>query len=765
MTRLSFKVGKHHHQPHFTEKRENIQVVVVEEEEEENIEPIQSPRHHHHKMSVEEFYCNHKSHSSMKEHDDSISRIKPPPAKVRKCRFRRFSVDLSTECHFSIPVDELPVFVGAFGHIRKQHLDHEQFHTHYRKERQWLHDSIIEDYLENDSVPAVIYDDDDDEHDTNMGVVIPPFTAQQWLILTVGIQGAGKHFSIRSLREEYTFMLHRAFCCIDADEIRRLLPEYDFYLDHCQELVDDMTRKEAGYIAETLCWAAMYAGNSVLWDTSLSHPAWLAHDLIAQLHKFFPGLKIAILHVVPPSPEAVQLRRELKEQVTGRHVFPDTLEAIQAELNRIQQAVDSLVPAADYILTLCNGQECLELLDGDWDGFLSTLAEESDTRTCPVQDTAVSRLPRLVSEESFVMADNDDSLERPTLQARPSFLLRSSFSNVSTQCNGTNALRRGTSRRRFSVHQSTEQNHCSDDMIFYGRFAQIRGLLDYSYHKNYTFERQRFQDSVIQEFLQGAFITDKDGVVCTTPTEPWIVFTAGPMGAGKSYTMHKLVEHGRFPLEAFVNVDPDELRHHLPEYPLYVNQSPELAGEMTRKEAGYLSEILTLAALQAGKNVLLDGSLRDAEWYKSYFAKLRRDFPILRLAIIQVTAPKETILERAAARAKETGRVVPQSLLLNVYEQVPKSVEILAPLVDYHVTIDNPPNLMDVVLVTPGQTWESFASQWQQTCAWVPTARVQNHLKNGSGSFSKNGSVKKGSRPESPKLSPKKEIGYQDAIT
>lgn len=62
----------------------------------------------------------------------------------------------------------------------------------------------------------------------------------------------------------------------------------------------------------------------------------------------------------------------------------------------------------------------------------------------------------------------------------------------------------------------------------------------------------------------------------------------GPMGAGKSYTMRKLVDKGRFPLLAFVNVDPDEIRRQLPEYHLYVSQNAELAGELTRKEAGLI---------------------------------------------------------------------------------------------------------------------------------------------------------------------------------
>ena len=57
---------------------------------------------------------------------------------------------------------------------------------------------------------------------------------------------------------------------------------------------------------------------------------------------------------------------------------------------------------------------------------------------------------------------------------------------------------------------------------------------------------------------------------------------------------------------------------------------------------------MTLAALQAGKNVLVDGSLRDSEWYSWYFGRLREDFPSVRQAIIHVTAPREAVFSRAA---------------------------------------------------------------------------------------------------------------------
>lgn len=112
--------------------------------------------------------------------------------------------------------------------------------------------------------------------------------------------------------------------------------------------------------------------------------------------------------------------------------------------------------------------------------------------------------------------------------------------------------------------------------------------------------------------------------------------------------MKKLVERGLFPLLAFVRADPDEIRRYMPEFQLYVQQSPELAGQLTRKEAGLITEILTLAGLQAGKNVLVDGSLRDADWYKKYFMKLRVNYGNIRLAIIHVTAPREKVFERAA---------------------------------------------------------------------------------------------------------------------
>lgn len=205
----------------------------------------------------------------------------------------------------------------------------------------------------------------------------------------------------------------------------------------------------------------------------------------------------------------------------------------------------------------------------------------------------------------------------------------------------------------FSLDKSTEENYKTNTSFFYGPYRNFRRNLDYSYHCNYKRERQILQDCIIKETLNMPEVVDaNNGSICTTPTENFLVFTAGAMGAGKSYTLKWCHKRDIFPLNAFVVVDPDEVRQQFPEYGLYVSQNALHAGEMTRKEAGYIVEILTLAALQAGKNVLVDGSLRDYEWYSEYFDKLRSKYPSLKIMILHIDAPIDAIFDRAEVSAQ-----------------------------------------------------------------------------------------------------------------
>lgn len=572
------------------------------------------------------------------------------PAQQRRSQramIRRFSVALSTESYFKTSEDTN--CYGAYGHVREK-LDYD-YHSHYRKDRQWFHDSIIEDLLEHSDSTSVC-----------------EYPTEPWLILSAGVQGAGKSFTIHNLiRTGYLPLL--TFVYVDSDEIQRMLPEFSTFCENSPTMVDALTSKEGGYIAETLTLAALQAGRNVVLDSALKDVDWYK-DYVERLRQEFPCLKVGLIHIIA-EPEVILKRVRLRGNETDRSISE---EQIRKALQSVPHNVSKITPNVDKVFVIRNDDS--PRLEGcKWSEFAKTF-------------TQIPLSGKLALGERMDMS-------------------------------GT-VFRRKSCRRRFSVFQSSEDNHKADHKMFYGKYAHIRKTLDYNYHKNYTFERQRFQDAIVSEYVNNAILSDNNGELCTTPTEPWIVFTAGAMGAGKSYTMRRLVEKGRFPLIAFVSVDPDDIRRHLPEFHLYVDQSPELAGELTRKESGYIAEILTLASLREGKNVLVDGSLRDWSWYKSYFERLRNEFPALRIAILHITAPRDAVFQRAADRAVTTGRIVPQELLVAALEQVPKSVEILSPLADCSLELKNAPRAEDIELVTPNQTWETFESNWVQTCAWVP---------------------------------------------
>jgi len=241
-------------------------------------------------------------------------------------------------------------------------------------------------------------------------------------------------------------------------------------------------------------------------------------------------------------------------------------------------------------------------------------------------------------------------------------------------------------------------------------------ILNITHHLgNYIMNRQLFQDEIVNKLLDGnAWVhDDKNGILCKAPTNPWIVFTAGVMGAGKTYVIQQLASNNRFPLESYINVDPDIIREQFPEYYLY---DPTHAAERTQKEAGYIEDIAIRAALDRGYNVLVDGSLRNGEFYNEYFLDLKKRYEKLHIAILYVTAPRDVIIDRVKKRFIKTGRAVPESTLEEAMQQVPVAIETLAPLVDYFCEIDNSQDFGDITLITAGVTWESFQRNWLQTC-------------------------------------------------
>ena len=248
--------------------------------------------------------------------------------------------------------------------------------------------------------------------------------------------------------------------------------------------------------------------------------------------------------------------------------------------------------------------------------------------------------------------------------------------------------------------------------IFTGSFAASRRALDYTWHANYTAERQAVQDAIIKDMLAGGRVSKR----------PWLAHTAGAMGAGKSHVIRALARAGAFPLAAFVTIDPDRVKDALPEAPALVAADPARAGSLLHKESVFICEVAEHEALAASKCVLVDGSLRDAAWFSTKFKTLKKERPEYRTAIIHVTASREAVYARAAARARMTGRTVPRDVIDAALDRVPLSVQQLKPLVDYvvHITNDNDeeggggesPSAASFTFEAP-ETLASFRSVWE----------------------------------------------------
>lgn len=231
----------------------------------------------------------------------------------------------------------------------------------------------------------------------------------------------------------------------------------------------------------------------------------------------------------------------------------------------------------------------------------------------------------------------------------------------------------------FDWNRSTRDNYQQPGGQSYGRFAAIRDALDASYHGTYTKARQLLQDEWIASVLsQGE-----------PQAYPWIIFSAGAMGAGKTRTVQWMSERGLFPVRQMVHLDPDIFRAALPEWRGYAKRDRHSAGEHTRRESGYLVEIAQEAALRAGKHVWVDGSLRDGEWYRAVLRGVRERHARHRVAIVHVVAGAEVVLERVRRRAAATGREVPEHEVRDSIARVPQAVALLAPEAAFLAVIDN----------------------------------------------------------------------------
>lgn len=226
----------------------------------------------------------------------------------------------------------------------------------------------------------------------------------------------------------------------------------------------------------------------------------------------------------------------------------------------------------------------------------------------------------------------------------------------------------------------TQQNYAaSEAVIIPGKLEGARKLVDSSYHGYYTPERQRFQDDLVTDLVENNGRSQQ---------APVLLFTAGAMGVGKTFVLHWLRDKGILPVSDFVKINPDKLAKQLPEWVGYDAYDHSSAAVMTRLEAGYLSELTLLYALQQRRNILVDSSLRHGKWYSRVLQKIREKLPDVSVVLMYIHACEETVFQRAVERG-HNGRAVSPAEVADSLEKLPRALQKLLPYTDSFIQVNN----------------------------------------------------------------------------
>jgi len=233
--------------------------------------------------------------------------------------------------------------------------------------------------------------------------------------------------------------------------------------------------------------------------------------------------------------------------------------------------------------------------------------------------------------------------------------------------------------RSYDYTKSTNENYGVDELVFYGKYRDIRRRMDYTYHTNYTKARQLWQDAIISSLFTSA----------SPQKNPYLIYTCGAMGVGKGYVMRYLIANGYFPLKQMVRIDPDYFKTVMPEWLEYVKRDCATAGTFCHRESAFIQEIARKVALSMRKHTLIEGSLRDHVWFRDVFNDINTRFPEYNITIVYVYAPAHIVRERIFKRARETGRNIPDHLIQKSLIECNDSVKFLSNKVDFVIKVNN----------------------------------------------------------------------------
>lgn len=201
----------------------------------------------------------------------------------------------------------------------------------------------------------------------------------------------------------------------------------------------------------------------------------------------------------------------------------------------------------------------------------------------------------------------------------------------------------------------------------------------------YTPERQALHEKVYSKFLDHVSrVPDSQ--------KPVAVVMMGGSASGKGTVVrHVMGDHNDF-----VNVNPDDCKEEIPEYKQAINlgesgegtpRSAKDAALMAHEESSDMADEIRKRAVAGRKNLILDGTGKNAEKYAAKIHELKEAGYHVRLLMPHVDMQEAQ--KRAKERAQRSGRYVPDDFVEMAHHLIPGNFETVAAATDEAVLFDN----------------------------------------------------------------------------
>lgn len=187
-------------------------------------------------------------------------------------------------------------------------------------------------------------------------------------------------------------------------------------------------------------------------------------------------------------------------------------------------------------------------------------------------------------------------------------------------------------------------------------------------------DRRKAHDAIVAKYV--------DRVEPTPEGEkPVAIMMMGGPGSGKSSLLRDV------DFTKFVHCDSDQMKNHIPEYHAAISSGARDAAYMVHSESALIGDRIRDTTIEQGKNLILDGTGRWFDHYKEVATHLKERGYHVQLIMPHITYDQAK--PRVESRAEVTGRFVPDEVLQQAYEAIPRNFEALASLVDEAQMFDN----------------------------------------------------------------------------